>query len=192
MLNKNYLAKVRKNLLAYAKQRHEVIKQSGDAQQHAKKAIFALQRDDIKVAEENLALSKKILQNLVKKFMKVKGLLEEGSYKAAREEYVEAVLFSQFHVGEKLNEIKDIKVDDDAFISGLCDIPGELYRYAIKSATERNFKKVKECYKLAEEIIGELVGMDLTGYNRQKFDQAKQALHKLEVVVYELSLRDDK
>lgn len=189
MLNKNYLAKVRQNLLAYANQRREVIKQSGDAQQHAKKAIFALQRDDEKGAKENLDQAKKLLQGIVKKFNKVEGLLDEGSYKAAREEFVEAVLFSQFHAGKNLSEIKDVKVDSDAFVSGLCDIPGELYRYAIKSATERNFKKVKGCYELAEEIIGELVDMDLTGYNRQKFDQAKQALHKLEQVVYEVSLR---
>ena len=66
--------------------------------------------------------------------------------------------------------------------------PGELYRYAIKSATEKNFKAVKKCYDAAAEIIGELVDMDLTGYNRQKFDQAKQALHKLEQVVYEVSV----
>jgi uncharacterized ubiquitin-like protein YukD len=43
---------------------------------------------------------------------------------------------------------------------------------------------------MAEDIIGEMVTMDLTGYNRQKFDQAKQSLHKLQQVIYEISLRD--
>ena len=68
-------------------------------------------------------------------------------------------------------------------------LAGELYRYAIKSATEKKFDLVKKCYDQAEEIITELVDMDLTGYNRQKFDQAKQALQKLEQVVYEVSLK---
>ena len=48
MLNKKYFQAVRKDLLSYAGQRREVIKISGDAQQQAKKAIFALQRDDKK------------------------------------------------------------------------------------------------------------------------------------------------
>jgi hypothetical protein len=42
---------------------------------------------------------------------------------------------------------------------------------------------------MAEEIVHEMVDMNLTGYNRQKFDQAKQALQKLQQVVYEVSLR---
>jgi predicted translin family RNA/ssDNA-binding protein len=72
----------------------------------------------------------------------------------------------------------------------LADVPGELLRYAIKSATEKKFDLVKKCFTAAEEIIGEMVDMNLTGYNRQKFDQAKQALHKLQQVVYEVSLRE--
>ena len=88
-----------------------------------------------------------------------------------------------------MGQIDKLKVDSDTFCGRMCDLPGELYRYAIKSATEKNFKAVKKCYDAAAEIIGELVDMDLTGYNRQKFDQAKQALQKLEQVVYEVSLR---
>ena len=38
-------------------------------------------------------------------------------------------------------------------------------------------------------IVNEMVDMNLTGYNRQKFDQAKQALNKLQQVVYEVSLK---
>ena len=68
-------------------------------------------------------------------------------------------------------------------------MPGELYRYAIKSATARDFEMTKKCYGYAQEIIGELIDMDLTGYNRNKFDQAKQAVQKLEQVIYEVSLR---
>ena len=68
-------------------------------------------------------------------------------------------------------------------------MPGELLRYAIKSATEKKFEEVKKCRLAADEIITELVDMNLTGYNRQKFDQAKQALHKLEQVLYEVSIR---
>ena len=90
---------------------------------------------------------------------------------------------------EELGKISGLPVEPDTYIGGLCDLPGELYRYAIKSATAKKFPMVEKCYKISEEIIGELMDMDLTGYNRNKFDQAKGALHKLEQVVYEVSLR---
>ena len=48
---------------------------------------------------------------------------------------------------------------------------------------------MKRCHKAAEEIISEMVDMDLTGYNRQKFDQAKQSLNRLEQIVYEVSMK---
>lgn len=189
MLDKKYLQAVRTDLLSYAQKRREVIKMSGDAQQHSKKAIFALQRDDQAAAKERLGLAKTLFLELAKKFKNDSGLFDEGSYRAALEEYVEAVLFHDFVLAKSVGKIKDIQVDSDAFISGLCDVPGELYRYAIKSATARDWGMTKKCYQYAQEIIGELIDMDLTGYHRNKFDQAKQSLHRLEQVVYEVSLR---
>lgn len=189
MLDKKYFATIRQQLLAYAEQRREIIKLSGDAQHLAKRAIFALQRDDKQEGEDGLAKSKEILLALNKKFAKVDKIFNEGSYKASLEEYVEAYVFNQFLQGKPIGKVIDLEVEDDIFIAGLADVPGELARYAIKSATERKFDVVKKCYQSAEEIVGVLIDMDLTGYNRQKFDQAKQALHKLQQIVYEVSLK---
>lgn len=188
MLDKKYFSSLRAHLLSYAQERRDVIKISGDAQQCAKKAIFARQRDDDASALEKLACAKDALAKLYKKYHTIHGLLNEGSYKAALEEYVEAELFVKAVNGEKLGKISGMEIDADIYVGALCDVPGELYRYAIKSATARDFKMVKKCHALAQDIIGELVDMDLTGYNRQKFDQAKQALHKLEQVAYEVSM----
>lgn len=189
MLNKKYLQSVRTDLLAYANKRRDVIKAAGDAQQMAKKAIFAYQRDDVTGGGELLKNAGDILANLNKKYKTEPDIFTEGSYRASLEEYTEAVLFSQYLSGQTIGAIKGLEIDSDTLVGGLCDLPGELYRYAIKAATARNFAEVKKCYAAAEEIITELVDMDLTGYNRQKFDQAKQALHKLEQVVYEVSLK---
>lgn len=189
MINKKYFKEVREDLLDYAEKRREVIKVAGDAQHLAKKVIFALQRDNNKEAEEGLEKAKSLLQDLLKRFKNDEELFDEGSFKAALEEYIEAALFKQFVDGKELGQIKDIPVDADAYIGGLCDVPGEILRYAIKSATERKFDLVKKCYDTSEAVINELIDMDLTGYNRQKFDQAKQALHKLQQIVYEVSLK---
>ncbi len=189
MLDKKFFQKIRHDLLSYAEKRREVIKECGDAQHLAKRAIFALQRDDAKEATASLEQAEKILVNLHKKHEKVDGIFDEGSYKASLEEFVEARLFSMAISDKPIGECKEIKVDSDTYIGGLADVPGELLRYAIKSATERKFGVVKKCYDMSEEIVHEMVDMNLTGYNRQKFDQAKQALQKLQQVVYEVSLR---
>lgn len=190
MLEKKYFQKVRKDLLAYSGQRREVIKIGGDAQHLAKKAIFALQRDNTAEALEYLTRARELLQGLNKAFKGVRGIFDEGSYRAALEEYTEARLFELALAGKPIGEIKDFAIDSDMFIGGLADVPGELLRYAIFSATEKRFGKVKKCCDLARDIVAEMVDMDLTGYNRQKFDQAKQSLHKLEQVMYEVSIRD--
>lgn len=189
MLNKKYFAKIRQSLLSYAEKRREVIKLAGDAQHAAKRAIFALQRDDAATAEKCLAEAKKNLHDLNKKFPQDKHLFDEGSYKAALEEYTEAVLFKQFLDGKDVGEVPDLAISPDTYVSGLCDVPGEIVRYAVKSATERKFDLVKRCSEAAEAIIAELVDMDLTGYNRQKFDQAKQSFNRLQQIVYEVSLK---
>lgn len=189
MLDKKHISAVREDLLGYAIKRRDVIKVAGDAQQMSKKAIFALQRDDQKGAEELLDNAEKLLLDLNKKYKGDKDIFSEGSYRASLEEFTEATLFLQYRTGKVIGKMKVLNIDSDTLVGGLCDLPGELYRYAIKSATARNFAEVKKCFDAAEEIITELVDMDLTGYNRQKFDQAKQALHKLEQVVYEVSMK---
>lgn len=190
MLNSKYFKEVREELLSYAEKRREVIKTAGDAQHLAKKAIFAFQRDSVDEGKECLAKSLEMLQSLVKKFKSETGIFDEGSFKAGVEEYIEAKLFSDFLFDKPLDQIKELPVDADAFVSGLCDVPGEMVRYAIKSATEREFGMVKKCYEASEAVINELIDMDLTGYHRQKFDQAKQALNKLQQIVYEVSLKN--
>mgnify|MGYP006427846915 FL=1 len=51
---------------------------------------------------------------------------------------------------------------------------------------------VEQCTAMGNEIVGELIEFNFTKYLRTKFDQAKQAVHKLEIVQYELSLRSGK
>ena len=191
MLNKKYFQKIRQDLLSYAEKRREVIKAAGDAQHHAKRAIFALQRDERGEADVSLKSALANLNKLVKRYNQPEDthLFDEGSFRAAVEEYTEAAIFKQFLDGENIGPPAEVKVASEQYISGLCDVPGELVRYAIKAATERDFKTVKRCYAAAEAIIGELISMDLTGYHRQKFDQAKQALSKLQQIVYEVSLK---
>ena len=190
MIKVGYLNTLKKSLHTYAAQRRDVIKISGDALHLSKRAIFAMHRSNMDEAHAKLKDAELLLKTVAKEFKKTPELLHEGSYRAGMEEYVEAVLFLQFLEGGSIGDkIKQITIPRDVYLAGLCDVPGELYRYAIKAATHHDIDTVRACNNMAQEIIELLTEFEFTKYLRTKFDQAKQAAHKLEYVVYEVSLR---
>lgn len=184
-----YIDGLREELHAYALVRRDVIKGADDAIHHAKRAIFALHRGNAQEAKEKLAVAEGLLKGLQEKYKKHPRSMSEGAYRAAMEEYVEATLFYQFVTTGAIGKITAFPVDGDTYLSGLADIPGELYRYAIRAATNRDMAMVEQCAEMTHEIVGTLMEFDLTSYLRTKGDQAKQAESKLEQVVYEVSLR---
>ncbi len=190
MIKKTYLNKLKKSLHTYASQRRDVIKISGDALHLSKRAIFAMHRGNMNEADTKLKEAEGLLKSIATKFKSTPELLDEGSYKAGMEEYVEAAVFRQFlEDGTIGDEITKLSVPRDVYLAGLCDVPGELYRYAIRAATNQDIDAVAECNDMAQQIIETLTEFEFTKYLRNKFDQAKQAAHKLEYVVYEVSLR---
>jgi len=189
MLNTQYIKSLKKDLHEFAEIRRDLIKNSGDALHQAKRAIFDMHRGDMKEAKAKMLKSENILLAMHKKFARNKKALNEGSYKAGLEEYIEASLFYQFIKTGKIGKITSIKVESEVYLAGLCDVPGELYRYAVRAASEKDYETVEKCVKGAEEIIGELIEFDFTKYLRNKFDQARSARNKLEIIRYEVSIR---
>src|SRR3989338_3732492 len=190
MIDSRYLGSLRSYLHTHALVRRDVIKEAGDALHHSKRAVFSLHRGDAGEAQKKLKEAEEIFLRLNKKYKQHPAFQDEGSYRAAIEEYVEATLFLQFVMKGKIGKVTTVGVDGDVYLAGLCDVPGELYRYAIRAATMHDHKTVEACVEMANKIIGELVEFDLTSYLRTKFDQAKQATQKLEIVMYELALRE--
>jgi predicted translin family RNA/ssDNA-binding protein len=188
-LDTKYLGTLKTGLHSYALIRRDVIKHSGDALHHAKRAIFAMHRGNMKEAAQKLKESEKIFKTLHTKHKKNLEIKKEGAYKAGLEEYVEAMIFHQFLTKGNIGKITALPIAPDVYLAGLCDVPGELYRYAIRAATKKDRKTVEACRDMAGMIAGELIEFNLTSYLRTKSDQAKQAAHKLEIVVYEMSLR---
>jgi predicted translin family RNA/ssDNA-binding protein len=154
----------------------------------SKKAIFSLHRDDMAGAEKTLNELEEILKNLEKKFS-FSRLMQEGSYKAALEEYVEAKMFLLVMAGKKVDKIKGIEIDYESYLGGISDLIGELVRQAIKMATLGKFDEVKKIHQIADDIMAELVEFDMRSYLRTKYDQAKGHLRKIEQINYEINLR---
>lgn len=192
MIDKKFIEKIKKDYDSYDIGRRIIIKHSNDILKLAKQAIFALHRDDIKTAEKNINESKKLIEYLETKMKKDKGLRYEGAYLAAMEEFVEASFFYQYLKTGKITEVKEITIGDKSYLGGLSDLTGELVRRSVILATKRKYKEIKVIHEAIEEIVGELIEFNLTGPIRNKFDQAKHSLRKIEEIMYDLEIKRKK
>jgi predicted translin family RNA/ssDNA-binding protein len=190
MLNPKLFQQLKKEFDFYGEERRQLIAASNDALMKAKQAIFAFHRDDFNCGNVLLAEVESIFRALENKFSKQVELRYEGSYRTALEEYVEAKFFGRVLVGEKIDFIREVLVDTDSCLAGLCDLTGELTRKAILFATERKFREVERMARAVRQVMAELIKLNLTGYLRTKYDQAKQSLRRVEEVLYEVKIRE--
>jgi len=188
MINKKFIQQLKKEFDAHGKERQQIIGLANAVLHDAKKAIFSLHRDDLSGASKTLEEIDDILKNLQKKFS-YNRLMEEGAYKAAVEEYVEAKMFFLVMNGKPVDKIKEIEVDYESYLGGISDLLGELVRQAVKMATIGKHNEVKKIHKIAGDVMAELVEFDMRSYLRTKYDQAKGHLRKIEQINYEINLR---
>ncbi len=188
MINKKFIQNLKKEYDKRTGERRQIISSSNIILHDSKRVIFSLHRMDIKRASELLDSAESALSGLEKKFGHCR-LSEEGAYKAAAEEYVEAKMFYRVMTGEKVDKISKIEMSTDSLLGGICDLTGELARRAVNQASAGNLDEVEKIKKAINEIMAELVEFDITGYLRTKFDQAKTNLRKIEQIDYEIKLR---
>lgn len=188
MINKKFIQQLKKEFDANGNERRQIISLSNVVLHDAKKAIFSLHRNDISSAEKILKEIGGILISLEKKFGYDR-LVAEGAYKAAAEEYVEAKMFFLVITGQRVDKIKELKLDYESYLGGISDLIGELVRLCLKMATEGKYGEVKKIHKIADDIMAELVEFDMRSYLRTKYDQAKGHLRKIEQINYEINLK---
>jgi len=188
MLNKKFFNKLQKEHTAAMVERREIIGQSNDILHDSKRAIFAMHRGDFVAAGDSLKKIEKLMSGLQKKFG-VSRVEKEGAYGAGVEEYVEAKLLYLVLTDEKIDEIKGLDLSFSSYLGGLSDLTGELVRYAVNQAAQRNFKEVEKAKNIITDIMAQLVEFDLTSYLRTKYDQAKQNLRKIEQINYEVAMK---
>lgn len=191
MINGKFLNKLQTDYRANESERRQIISASNNVLFEAKKTIFALQRNDFKAAEIRLSEIEKALQDLENRFG-FERLRREGAYKAAAEEYLEGKTLYLVIKNKDIEATKKISLDYESYLGGICDMIGELVRYATNKAAAGKFSEVAKIKKMAEDIMGQLIDFDMTGYLRTKYDQARGHLRKLEQMTYEIKLRAKK
>jgi len=191
MINDKFLDQLKKDYRANESERRQIISASNNILFEAKKTIFALQRQDTKTATIKLADIEKALKNLEQHFG-AERLHREGAYKAAVEEYLEGKIFSAVIQNKKIEAVSGLSLDYEGYLGGICDMIGELVRYATNQAATGKFAAVAKIKKSAEDIMTQLIDFDMTGYLRTKYDQSRGHLRKLEQMAYEIKLRGKK
>lgn len=175
MINKSKFKKIREDLNNFEKKREKVIQTSRSIIKLSKRIIYSVLRKEIKEAEK-----------LIKDIKKQIKTLPKGSYDVridhvAYQEYVEAVCFYSYVKNKSLPTRKELNVDTESYLLGLCDMSGELVRLAVNEAIRQNYNSVFEIKDFVEEIYGEFLKFNLrNGELRKKSDAIKWNLRKLE------------
>lgn len=175
---------------SYERARRLVAANGDEAVRQAKKAIFALHRDDRVLAEDLLGRTARTLSSCDASIRAFPDLRGEGPYAAGLEEYAEAQLFDGYVRHGRIVAIDRRTMEAPVFIAGLCDATGEIVRYAMRRASAGKRDEIGAALRTVEGVVTDLLDMDLTGYLRTKFDQAKRNLRTLEQMHYELSVRE--
>ena len=182
-------AKIKIAFDARAKARRALSVKAGEALSASKRAIFALHRADAVTAKDLLDIAAAALVEVEQATKAFPDLDGEGVLRAALEEYAEARLFVQYIETGSLGALEKRLMAPDIYLAGLSDTTGEIVRFALRQATEGNTAAVEKAFAAVETVITFLYELDLTGYLRTKFDQAKKNLRSLEQLRYEVKMR---
>lgn len=179
------------HIASYDEQREMVIKKCRDVQKLAKNAVYSLHRGEGNKAADQLTKAEALARELLPALARYPAL-RQGSFAAAVEEYVEARAFAVFLKEGRLIRTDELTLaEPEEFLGGVLDFTGELNRYAIARATQRDREAVARCRDLVDALMGRFLQFDLrNGALRKKYDALKYTLKKMESTLYELSLTE--
>ena len=186
MLNKSEFRKIREEMHGFDAKREEIIQASREIISVSKQIIYAAQRNDLKEAE----ISVKKIKEKVKKLKKININSDTNINSVAFQEYVEAMAFYEFVKNKKIPTKKSLGVTAEDYLSGLCDLTGELVRKAIYDVIHKRFDEAGRIKELVHDIYGEFLNLHLrNGELRKKSDSIKWNLKKLEEVMYDIEMK---
>ena len=201
LLSLDDLEKVRLKMVASDEKREQVIKRCRDVQKLSKQAIFSIHRNEKEKARNQLSTAMAKAHAISSEFDFInEPELRSGSFQNAMEEWVEGRLFEAWlesdgrHIltpGELQAELTPpLKMTSEEYLGGLVDFTGEVGRWAVLKATQRDKEAVEKA--LVADLTVEAAMIHLGTSMPGKMNKKNYALHgnvkKLEHVLYELSL----
>jgi len=196
------------------KLREKMIKKCRDGQKFAKQAIYALHRNDFARSANLIKECEDCINNELLPLAEEDPPLRSGSFSNVVEEYAEAKLFYAWLLGKQcegengnngagvtttadaakgtllLPRDFTISMEPEEYLGGLCDLTGEIGRFAVKCGTERDEDGLRLCLETNTLILLSIQTKLLHIPNRvnKKMDQLKRSVQKIERMTYEMSL----
>ncbi|CAB9503551.1 Translin family [Seminavis robusta] len=199
--------------------RETLIKRCRDGQKAAKQAIFALHRGDPKKAKTLIDQCEECVKNDLLPIVHEEPPLKYGSFSNMLEEYCEAKLFYAWLFGDTTKVPDDVnnkpsttllkkeelletllgKTDDNTepdyeigiYLGGICDLTGEIGRFAVQQATLRDEECVKLSLQTNKSILSALQMMGRSPRDiGKKMGALEKSVEKIERILYEMSLSE--
>ena len=186
MLDKNEFAQMRSEIAKRDETRESIIALSRDIITLSKQTIYATLRKDVPTAEAKLSDMKKG----VTKLKSINISLDTNISQTAFQEYVEAAAILHFSKHGKLITRKELDVDSESYLLGVCDLSGELVRKAVDDIINEKFDSAVKVKEMVALIYGEFLQFNLRNSDlRKKSDQIKWSLQKLEDLIYDVKMK---
>jgi predicted translin family RNA/ssDNA-binding protein len=194
-----HLAEIKERMDHRDELREKLIKKCRDGQKAAKQAIYALHRGDRTRATALMEQCEACIVEL-SPTVEEEPPLRGGAFGNMVEEYVEAKLFatwleasegSETAAGKMLvpADFTVIALKPEEYLGGVCDLTGEIGRYAVQRGTERDLDGVRLCLQSNQRILSAIQSMPVFPSSiGKKMDTLRRSIEKLERMLYELSL----
>jgi len=187
-INSEEFDEIRGRMEARDEMRENLIKRSRDGQKAAKQAIFALHRNDWKRAKSLIGECELVISELLP-VSQEEPFLRYGSFSNVLEEYAEAKLYLIWLEEKRVaNPSEFPMLEPVEYLGGLCDLTGEVGRFAVQRGTKRDSSGVKWCLETNLSILNALQTLSLPNKLNKKIDPLRSSVEKLEKIMYELSL----
>lgn len=192
--------------------RETLIKKCRDGQKAAKQAIYALHRKDFQRSAKLIEDCEKCIRNDLLPIVEEEPPLRYSSFGDVVEEYAEAKLFYAWLLGaDDFESTKDddkkgdhntatqgtlllpdqfpIALEPGVYLGGLCDLTGEIGRFAVQRGTARDYDGVRQCLEANSAIFIAVQSLEKQP-NRisKKMDTLRRSFSKIERMMYEMSL----
>ncbi|RMF54416.1 hypothetical protein D6745_05350 [Candidatus Woesearchaeota archaeon] len=186
VINKKDFADLCKYVEKYDSDREVMIKQTRNVLKLSKQIINAVNR-----GQAAKALVDKMKETLAKvnKIGNHK-LFSEGFYRVAVQEYVEAVCYYHLEKNGRLPTSKELNVDPEHYLLGVCDLSGEMVRKAVNLAIKGKYSEVVRIKDFVDSLYFQLSKFDFRNSDlRKKYDAVRWDLKRIEDLVLELKMR---
>jgi len=196
--------------------RETLIKKCRDSQKAAKQCIFALHRGDTRRTLDLLRQCRDAIQKDLMPIVQEEPPLRTcGSFTGVLEEYVEARLFAAWLHGPHffrdessmndansndddtttkgtlltLQDFVEVQLEPEEYLGGLCDLTGEIGRYAVQRGTDRDKDSVQACLQTVSSVLAALESLERCPVFK-KLEAVRRTEEKMERMLYEMSLSE--